>query len=96
LEGNKLPGTLPFLALPSSATFASGGQNPFYKKGSGLPKIFHWDGLDTLFSFVSFCVTSWLKTGGGFWRYWAVGNIHKNRSAQVKKIILLFFIENPN
>jgi len=27
------------------STFASGGQNPFYKKGSGLPKIFHWEGL---------------------------------------------------
>jgi len=37
----------------STANFASGGQNPFYKKGSGLPKIFHWDGLDTLFFFVS-------------------------------------------
>jgi hypothetical protein len=57
---------------------ASGGQNPFYKKGSGLPKIFHWEGLDTVFSscffpssqlllsFVPLCVTSWLKTGGEF------------------------------
>jgi len=25
----------------STVNFASGGQNPFYKKGSGLPKIFH-------------------------------------------------------
>jgi hypothetical protein len=33
-----------------TAIYASGGQNPFYKKGSGLPKIFHWEGLDTLFS----------------------------------------------
>ena len=32
---------------------ASGGQNPFYKKGSGLPKIFHWEGLDTAFFFES-------------------------------------------
>jgi hypothetical protein len=29
----------------STVNFASGGQNPFYKKGSGLPKIFHWEGL---------------------------------------------------
>ena len=46
---------------------ASGGQNPFYKKGSKQKKIFHWEGLDTLFFFVSLRVTSWLKTGGGFW-----------------------------
>jgi len=34
---------------------------------NGLPKAFHWDGLDTLFFFVSLCVALWLKTGGGFW-----------------------------
>jgi hypothetical protein len=50
----------------STANFASGGQNPFYKKGSGLPKIFHWEGLDTVFFFVSLCVPLWLKIGGGF------------------------------
>jgi hypothetical protein len=51
----------------STTNFASGGQNPFYKKGSGLPKIFHWEGLDTPFFFVSLRVPSRLKTGGGFW-----------------------------
>jgi hypothetical protein len=50
----------------STVIFASGGQNPFYKKGSGLLKIFHWEGLDTLFFFVSLRVTSWLKTHSGF------------------------------
>jgi hypothetical protein len=36
-----VPGDL-FAPFPkSNTTFASGGQNPFYKKGSGLPKIFH-------------------------------------------------------
>jgi hypothetical protein len=50
----------------STVTFASGGQNPFYKKGSGLPKIFYWYGLDTLFFFVPLCVPLWLKLGGGF------------------------------
>jgi hypothetical protein len=53
--------------LNPPSTFASGGQNPFYKKGSGLPKIFHWDGFYTLFFFVSLCVPLWLKIGGGFW-----------------------------
>jgi hypothetical protein len=38
----------------STATFASGGQKPFREKVSGLPKAFHWDGLETLFSFVPF------------------------------------------
>jgi hypothetical protein len=52
--------------LNSPPTFASGGQNPFYKKGSVLPKIFHWEGLDTVFFFVSLCVPLWLKTGGVF------------------------------
>jgi hypothetical protein len=32
--------------------FASGGQKPFREKVSGLPKAFHWEGLNTLFSFV--------------------------------------------
>jgi hypothetical protein len=54
----------------STANFASGGQNPFYKKGSGLPKIFHWEGLDTLFFFVSLCVPLWLKLDGGFRMPW--------------------------
>jgi hypothetical protein len=31
------------------STFASGGQKPFREKVSGLPKAFHWYGLDTLF-----------------------------------------------
>ena len=52
-----------------SISFASGGQNPFYKKGSGLPKIFYWEGLDTLFFFVPLCVSLWLKIGGGFWPF---------------------------
>jgi hypothetical protein len=29
-------------------------------------KIFHWEGLDTLFFFVPLCVPLWLKIGGGF------------------------------
>jgi hypothetical protein len=33
---------------------------------SGLPKAFHWYGLDTLFFFVSLCVPLWLKLDGGF------------------------------
>jgi len=53
--------------LNASPTFAPGGQNPFYKKGSGLPKIFYWDGLDTLFFFASLCKSIGLKLGGGFW-----------------------------
>jgi hypothetical protein len=52
--------------LDSPSIYASGGQKPFYKKGSGLPKIFHWDGLNTLFFFVFLCVPLWLKIGGGF------------------------------
>jgi hypothetical protein len=56
----------PLVYPKPTATFASGGQNPFYKKGSGLPKIFHWEGLDTLFFFVYLCVSSWLKLDGGF------------------------------
>jgi len=47
-------------------TFASGGQKPFREKVSGLPKAFHWDGLDTVFFFVFLCVPLWLKTGGDF------------------------------
>jgi hypothetical protein len=47
-------------------TFASGGQKPFREKVSGLPKAFHWGGLDTLFFFVSLCVPSRLKLDGGF------------------------------
>jgi hypothetical protein len=46
------------------STFASGGQKPFREKVSGLPKAFHWYGLDTLFFFVSLRVTLWLKI---FW-----------------------------
>jgi len=53
-------------SLDKMQVLASGGQNPFYKKGSELPKIFHWEGLDTVFSFVSLRVPSRLKTGGGF------------------------------
>ena len=41
----------------STINFASGGQKPFREKVSGLPKAFHWDGLDTLFFFVSLCIT---------------------------------------
>jgi hypothetical protein len=36
---------------------ASGGQKPFREKVSGLPKTFHWEGLDTLFFFVTLCIT---------------------------------------
>ena len=42
-----------FRGPKSTVIFASGGQNPFYKKCFGIPKIFHWEGLDTLFFFVS-------------------------------------------
>jgi hypothetical protein len=49
------------LSLNPSSTFASGGQKPFREKVSGLPKAFHWYGLDTLFFFVSLRVTLWLK-----------------------------------
>jgi hypothetical protein len=48
--------------------YASGGQEPFREKVPGLPKAFHWYGLDTLFFFMSLCVPLWLKTGGGFWK----------------------------
>jgi len=50
----------------STLIFASGGQNPFYKKGSGLPKIFHWEGLDTLFVCESPCKSVVKKIDGGF------------------------------
>ena len=39
----------------STVNFASGGQKPFREKVSGLPKAFHWYGLDTLFFFVCVC-----------------------------------------
>jgi hypothetical protein len=52
--------------FPKSTT-NSGGQNFFYKKGCGLPKIFHWEGLDTVFFFASLRVPSRLNTVGGFW-----------------------------
>jgi len=42
-------------------------KNPFEKGFLDLPKLFDWDGLDTVFFFVSLRVTSWLKISGGFW-----------------------------
>jgi len=42
-------------------------KNPFEKGFLDLPKLFNWDGLDTVFFFVSLCVLLWLKTDGGFW-----------------------------
>jgi hypothetical protein len=44
--------------VPSRAflPFAPGGQKPFREKVPGLPKAFRWEGLDTLFFFVSFVV----------------------------------------
>jgi len=42
-------------------------KNPFEKGFLDLPKLFNWDGLDTVFHFVSLRVTSWLKLDGGFW-----------------------------
>jgi hypothetical protein len=57
---------LDFYLLNPPSTFAPGGQKPFREKVSGLPKAFHWDGLDTLFFFVSLCVPLWLKLDGGF------------------------------
>jgi len=42
-------------------------KNPFEKGFLDLPKLFNWDGLDTVFFFVSLRVTSWLKLDGGFW-----------------------------
>jgi len=48
------------LVLPPAA------KNPFEKGFLDLPKLFNWDGLDTIFFFVSLCVPLWLKTGGGF------------------------------
>jgi hypothetical protein len=47
---------------------ASGGQKPFREKVSGLPKAFHWYGLDTVFFFVFLCVPLWLKLDAGFWK----------------------------
>jgi hypothetical protein len=42
--------------LNSPIIYASGGQKPFREKVSGLPKAFHWEGLDTVFFFVLLCV----------------------------------------
>jgi hypothetical protein len=40
-------------------------KNPFEKGFLDFPKLFHWEGLDTLFFFVSLCVPLWLKLDGG-------------------------------
>ena len=49
-------------------------RNPFEKGFLDLPKLFNWDGLDTVFFFVSLCVSLWLKLGGGFWEGYPVDN----------------------
>jgi hypothetical protein len=57
----------PLPLLPPAA------RGSFYKNVKHAPvreasaKIFHWEGLDTVFFFVSLRVPSRLKTGGGFW-----------------------------
>jgi hypothetical protein len=46
--------------------YASGGQEPFWKRVPGPPKTFAWTIPGTLIFFVSLCVSSWLKLNGGF------------------------------
>ena len=49
------------LVLNPLPTFASGGQNPFYKKGFGFPKIFYKGVFLLLYFFALLRVSSRLK-----------------------------------